>query len=740
MALVAAAMVAALPTVASAAPSDTGVSLASFNESEGCDPLVPGPIKADVGTNGILVGSVIPGPWGDFFGRTQTQVANSLVYWRIATSNKTVRIHERALPAARLVDANLATNAAIGRYYSLISVGSWFWRTVGGTNRFSEHAIGTAIDLNPQQNPYSRSNYLITNMPSWFVDSWSDAGFCWGGDWVTVKDSMHYSWSGPGLTPNYPGRPAPYPPLTNPSPYERTAFSGTVALSTTPGAQYGMADFSGDGSADLYRIKPWGDGSRLEAAGSQSGFAVIGYRKDLPFSADDPILVADHDRNGRPDLWVVDDSGDTVTLTVWHYADKYGEPTVLTTGAPPADDYAMTMYDDDWIPDLVTINRSGETIVAVWSGSSGYTKQVATYTPGVGDTQTGWSLLLGDWDVNGVTDLYAVPDGNDATVRVVSQASPRSDLPTTRDVSADTEVLISDFDGDGRDDLYFLTGNALTIALGGTSGSGSLSDWFIPDSPIPWDAGPDCVGPGPCDRIGYADQDGKWHLKDELATVSDVTEFYYGNPGDVPFSGDWSCDGIDTPGLYRRSDGYVYLRDSNTQGIADLDFFFGNPGDTPVVGDFNGDGCDTVSIYRASEQRFYIINHLGDEASGLGEADYYFTFGNPGDKPFAGDFDGDGIDEVALHRQSTGFVYLRYTLDAGNADQEFFYGNARDVPVAGDWDGDGTDTVAVFRPSDGNWYLKLDNSQGNADHGIHFHSHDDVTRPVAGYFGAPSGG
>jgi len=49
--------------------------------------------------------------------------------------------------------------------------------------------------------------------------------------------------------------------------------------------------------------------------------------------------------------------------------------------------------------------------------------------------------------------------------------------------------------------------------------------------------------------------------------------------------------------MYRESDGYVYLRNSNTQGIADIRSFFGNPGDIPIVGDFDADGCDT-SIYR----------------------------------------------------------------------------------------------------------------------------------------------
>lgn len=135
--------------------------------------------------------------------------------------------------------------------------------------------------------------------------------------------------------------------------------------------------------------------------------------------------------------------------------------------------------------------------------------------------------------------------------------------------------------------------------------------------------------------------------------------FYYGDPGDYPFVGDWDCSGVDTPGLYRQSDGYVYLRNSNTQGIADIKFFFGNPGDVPIAGDFNGDGCDTVSIYRPSNQTFYIINELGSNDAGLDAAEYSFMFGDPGDEPFVGDLDGDGIDEVGLHRDTTGLVYYR---------------------------------------------------------------------------------
>ena len=116
----------------------------------------------------------------------------------------------------------------------------------------------------------------------------------------------------------------------------------------------------------------------------------------------------------------------------------------------------------------------------------------------------------------------------------------------------------------------------------------------------------------PGESTGVVDQTtGVWYLRD--ASNGATTSFYYGNPGDFAIFGDWDCDTIDTPGLYRQSDGYVYLRNSNTQGIADIRFFFGNPGDVPLAGDFNKDGCDTVSIYRPSEARIFVINKLGSE-------------------------------------------------------------------------------------------------------------------------------
>lgn len=205
---------------------------------------------------------------------------------------------------------------------------------------------------------------------------------------------------------------------------------------------------------------------------------------------------------------------------------------------------------------------------------------------------------------------------------------------------------------------------------------------------------------------------GMWHLRHEDGRVAG---FFFGDPGDFPFLGDWDCDGIEAPGLYRQSDGFVYLRNSNTQGIADIRFFFGNPGDIPIAGDFDGDGCDTVSIYRPSEARIYVINQLGANDGGLGAAEHSYLFGDLGDKPFVGDFDGDGTDTVGLHRESTGMVYYRDSNTQGFAENTFVYGDPGDRLVAYDWNGDGRDSPAVFRPGNHTVYFRFFNSSDTAD-------------------------
>ncbi len=241
---------------------------------------------------------------------------------------------------------------------------------------------------------------------------------------------------------------------------------------------------------------------------------------------------------------------------------------------------------------------------------------------------------------------------------------------------------------------------------------------------------PAMAAPTGQDSVGAVDPaTAQWTIRNNDGTT---TTFMFGNPGDVPFMGDWNCDGISTPGLYRQSDGFVYLRNANTTGVADTSFFFGNANDVPISGDFNGDGCDTVSIYRPSEARFYIINKLGQSGMGLGFAEFSFIYGNPGDDPFVGDWNGNGIDTPGLRRSSDGFVYLRNTNTQGIADHSYFYGVSGDMVFAGDWNADGIDTVGLYRPSIRTFFLRNSNSTGVADESFVLGGPGSL--PVAGRF------
>ena len=87
-------------------------------------------------------------------------------------------------------------------------------RPVAGTDRWSQHAYGRAIDINPVENPYigsdgsvspskgrrfadrSRRHKGMIHSGDATVQAFADIGWGWGGNWQSAKDYQHFSVTG----------------------------------------------------------------------------------------------------------------------------------------------------------------------------------------------------------------------------------------------------------------------------------------------------------------------------------------------------------------------------------------------------------------------------------------------------------------------------------------------------------------------------------------------------------------
>jgi hypothetical protein len=232
-----------------------------------------------------------------------------------------------------------------------------------------------------------------------------------------------------------------------------------------------------------------------------------------------------------------------------------------------------------------------------------------------------------------------------------------------------TARLHTDIDGDGRDDVLTFTRGTAALVYGATStGTGFTG------TGVQWGSG---AAPGAA----------------------------------VPVSGDFNGDGRDDVAWFTRgSTGDVYVQLSGGSGLAAPvkwhDFFCVNS-EVPLVGDFNGDGLDDIATFTrgasgaAGAGVVYVALSTGSAFAGTAIA-WAQDFGYGTEPPAVGDFNGDGLDDIATFAQATGYVYVgisngaRFLANTGESVWNTWFAPTGETPAVGDVTGDGRDDIVTF--------------------------------------------
>ena len=236
----------------------------------------------------------------------------------------------------------------------------------------------------------------------------------------------------------------------------------------------------------------------------------------------------------------------------------------------------------------------------------------------------------------------------------------------------------------------------LTPASSPTTTPSTTSTTPPPPTPEPWPAdAPGLFGPSG-DLVWLwperADSGRRYHLGADRTA--------YGAA--LPLVGDWDGDGWDEPGLYDVRAGRVLLATAHAEGRPLTAVAFGEPWQLAVAGDWDGRGHDGVGLLNpwtlelrlwadaaaATPLRAYRLAGIQPAAEA--------TWAELHWQALAGDWDGDGRDELGLYDPADGSLWLWPGLGADATPRRWATDRPGRQAVAGDWDGDGRDSIGLY--------------------------------------------
>ncbi|CAN7211213.1 FG-GAP-like repeat-containing protein [Pseudoxanthomonas sp. LjRoot168] len=208
--------------------------------------------------------------------------------------------------------------------------------------------------------------------------------------------------------------------------------TGLAAGTADKAANYLLGDYNGDGVSDLYFVMKSGTASNKTEVHVLSGssYSSFSLHAATPYGVTGSnnrwiFRLGDYNNDGKPDLYVIDKASAGGKLAVYilsgasSFQTELLARTTITGALPTGTEWVVDLgdFNGDAVPDIFLIGKNGsggKTEAHILDGATQYQSYLRNIATALGSTGTDnrWDFKIGDYDRDGIPDIYAIDKGS----------------------------------------------------------------------------------------------------------------------------------------------------------------------------------------------------------------------------------------------------------------------------------------------------------------------------------------